>query len=194
MEMINLLPQEEKRQLAAARTNTLLLRYSILLSVIIVFLAFETLGMYFVVDAGTAQNKATIEENKQRTAAYATTKQEADTLTTNLATAKYILGKQAPYTELILTLANSLPQGSVLDVLALDPATFDTPTTLTINTTSYSKSIEVKTALQNAKLNGKTPLFSSVSFESVSASADSNTPYGFTANYNVTYSKAVLAQ
>ncbi len=192
--MINLLPPEEKRQLAAARTNTLLLRYSVLLSIVIVFLAFEALGMYFVVDAGTAQNKTTIEENKQKTTAYATTQQEATTFASNLATAKYILGRQVPYTSLIFKIANSLPQGSVLSTLALDPATFDTPTMLTVNTTSYSKSIEVKAALQNAKLNDTTPLFSSVSFQSVAASSDASSPYGFIATYNVTYSKAVLAQ
>ena len=192
--MINLLPLEDKRQLAAARTNTLLLRYSVLLAIVIVLLVLETAGMYFVLDAGTAQNKATIAENQQKTAAYADTKREADALTANLATAKYILGRQVPYTDLILTIANSLPQGSTLDTLALDPATFDTPTSLTVKITSYGKSIEVKSALQNAKLKGTTPVFSSVSFQSVAANNDTNTPYGFTATYHVTYSKAVLAQ
>lgn len=192
--MINLLPLEEKRQLAAARTNTLLLRYSVLLSVIIVFLALEVVGMYFVVNAGTAQNQATIQDNQQRTATYAGTKQASDSFTANLATAKYILGKQVPYTTLIFSLANSLPEGSVLATLSLDPATFDTPTSITVNTTSYNKAIEVKTALQNIKVNGTTPLFSSVNFESVAASSDTNTKYGYVAILNVTYSKAVLTK
>jgi hypothetical protein len=67
--MINLLPPDDKKQLAAARTNTLLARYSVLLSIIVVFLALEVVGMYLVVDAGTAQNESIIAENEKKTAA-----------------------------------------------------------------------------------------------------------------------------
>lgn len=192
--MINLLPPNDKKQLAAARTNTLLARYSVLLAVIVAFLALEVVGMYFVVDAGTAQSQATINENGQKTSSYSSTKQQAEVFTSNLATAKYILDKQAPYTTLIFTLAGSLPSGSVLDTVSLDPATFGTPIALTVKTKSYDKSIEVKTALQNAKVNGTVPLFSSVSFQSVAASEGESTPYKYTAVFNVIYSKEALTQ
>lgn len=192
--MINLLPPEEKRQLAAARTNTLLARYSVLTAIIVGLLALEIVGMYFFVDAGTAQNEATIQENEQKTASFSDTKRESEAFTANLATAKYILGKQVPYTSLIFALAGSLPEGSVIDTVALDPATFGTPTTLTVKTTSYNKAISVKTSLQDAKFNKSTPLFSSVSFQSVSSSEDTTTPYRYTAIFNVTYSKELLSQ
>lgn len=191
--MINLLPPDDKKQLAAARTNTLLARYSVLLSIIVVFLALEVVGMYLVVDASTAQNESIIAENEQKTAAYASTKQQAAVFSSNLATAKYILGKQAPYTRLIFALSTSLPEGSVLDTMALDPTTFGTPTTLTVKTQSYNKAVEVKAALQNAKINGKTPLFTSVSFQSLSASEELTSQYRFTAILNVTYSKEALS-
>ena len=192
--MINLLPPDEKRQLAAARTNTLLLRYSVLLVGIVGVLALETLGMYLVVDTGTAQSKQTIQENEQKTASYSTTKQQAEVFASNLATAKYVLGKQVPYTTLIFALAGSLPEGTVLDVVALDPATFGTPTTITVKSTTYQKAIDVKTALQAAKVNGETPLFSSVSFQSVAASEDTTTKYRYTSVYSIVYSRAVLAE
>lgn len=190
--MINLLPIEDQRQLAAARTNTLLLRYTILLSIFVVALAIEILAVYVVMNIGKTQNQTTISENEAKAASYAPIKQQADTFRSNLATAKYILNKQVPYTTLMLALSQSLPEGAVIDKLAIDPATFGTLSTLTVKTTSYDKAIAVKTSLQNAKV-GNIALFTSVSFDSVSA-GDSTSKYPFTAIYNVTYSKAVLAQ
>jgi hypothetical protein len=190
--MINLLPTEDQRQLAAARTNTLLLRYTILLSVFVVVLVMEIFAVYVVVNIGKTQNQNTITENDAKAAGYASIKQQADTFRSNLATAKYILDKQVPYTTLMLALSQNLPSGAVIDKLTIDPATFGTPTSLTVKTTSYDKAIAVKTSLQNAKV-GNTPLFTSVSFDSVS-SGDMQTQYPFTAIYNVTYSKAALAQ
>ena len=192
MGMINLLPAEDQRQLAAARTNTLLLRYTVLLGVFVVMLAIEILGVYLVVNIGKTQNETTISENNAKASSYATTKQQADTFRSNLATAKVILDKQVPYTTLMLTLSHNLPSGSIIDKLSIDPTTFGTPTVLTVKTTSYDKAIAVKTSLQNAKV-GDTPLFTSVSFQSVS-SGDPKSPYPFTAIYNVTYSKAALTQ
>ena len=190
--MINLLPAEDQRQLAAARTNTLLLRYTILLSIFVVVLVIEILGVYIVVNIGKSQNETTISENNAKAANYAPIKQQADAFRSNLAMSKYILDKQVPYTTLMLALSQSLPSGSVIDKISIDPATFGTPNTLSVKTTSYDKAIAVKTSLQNAKV-GDTALFTAVSFESVS-SGDSQSQYPFTAIYNVTYSKAALAQ
>ncbi len=191
--MINLLPPDDKKQLVASRTNSLLLRYSILLGVFVAVLAIEIVGMTFVVDLGKSQNEAVIQENEVKTAGYAATRQKAEAFRSNLATAKYILDKQVPYTTLIFALAGNLPAGAVIDTLSIDPAAFGTPTTLTVNTTSYQKAIDVKNSLQNAKVNDTTPLFTSVSFQSVTAS-ESASNYPYTAVYNITYSKAALAQ
>ncbi len=191
--MINLMPFEDRRQLAAARTNTLLLRYVILMGMFIAFLAIEMVAVYFIVSAGKANNELVIQENEAKTVEFTDVKQQATLFRSNLATAKYILGKQVPYTTLMLTLANNLPEGAFLEKLSIDPATFDTPTTLSVKTTSYDRAVQVKTALQNAKVND-VPLFSSVSFQSVSNSEGDKTSHPYTAIYNVTYSKKVLTQ
>ena len=190
--MINLLPANDQRQLAAARTNTLLLRYTILLGVFVAVLVIEILGVYIAINVGKTQNETTISENNAKAASYAAVKQQADTFRTNLSTAKYILDKQIPYTTLMLALAQSLPSGSTINTLSINPTTFGTPTTLTVNTTSYDKAIEVKSSLQNAKV-GNTPLFTSVSFQSVSSSGG-QTSYPYTATYDITYSKEALKQ
>ena len=191
--MINLLPPEEKRQLAAARTNTLLLRYSILMVVIVGLLVLEVIGMNFVVDIGTAQNQAVIKENETKTASYNDVKKQAETFTADLQTAKYILDKQAPYNTLIFTIAASLPSGATIDTLSIDPTTAGTPTTMVVRTISHDKAIEVKTALQNAKVGGVTPIFTSVSFLSIVA-AEAGAKYPHNATYNVTYSRAALTR
>lgn len=190
--MINLLSANDQRQLAAARTNTLLLRYTILLGVFVVILVAEILGVYIIMNVGKIQNQATIQDNNSKAAGYTAVKKQADAFRTDLATAKYILDKQVPYTTLMLTIAQNLPHGAILGKLTIDPTTFGTPTTFTVNANSYDATIGVKTALQNTKIND-VPLFSSVSFQSVSVDENrASNPY--TAIYNVVYSKAVLAQ
>ena len=109
--MINLLPPEEKRLLAAARTNTLLLRYSMLTLSVVCLLVLEVIGMNLVVDASSVQNKAIIAENEKKTADYSKEKKQADQFTADLKIAKSILSKQISYTTLIFTVANCLPQG-----------------------------------------------------------------------------------
>lgn len=190
--MINLMPPEERKQLAAARTNSLLMRYVILTGIVIGVLIVEMVAVYFIVSVGQAGNEAIIADNTKKTVQYTGVKNEADEFRSNLSTAKFILGRQVPYTTLMLAIANNLPAGAALDKLVIDPATFGTPTTLNIQTESYSRAIEVKTALQNAKV-GDVPIFSSVSFQSV-ASTDSEqaTSLPYNAIYNVTYSKAAL--
>lgn len=191
--MINLLPPKERKELAAARTNTLLLRYVILLGVLIGFIILEIGVVYVLLSNDKNNNQATIDDNNTKTANYAPIKKQADEFRSNLSIAKYILGKQVPYTTLMLAIANGLPEGAVIDQLALDPNSFGKPSTLTVKTTSYDKAIQIKTALQGIKIND-TPLFSDVSFESVSSSETATDQYQFSAIYNVTYSAKALQQ
>lgn len=184
--MINLLSPEDKRQLAAARTNSLLVRYVVLLGMLIFVLVAEMVGAYFVLDSSQAANQVIIDENRKGTLAYADTKRDLNNFTTNLSTAKYILNLQAPYTSIILRIAANLPTDSALDRITIDPSTFGTPGVMTVRTTSYDSAINVKTSLQ------KSGIFSDVSFQSISQSQDEKHPY--TATYNITYSKDLLKQ
>lgn len=193
--MINLLAPTERRQLAAARTNTILFRYVIFLIIVLAFLCIEMAAMYFVVNTEKQRNEQIIAENEQKAAKYSDTKKEVDSFRSNLSTAKYILSKQVPHTALILTLANNLPADTVIDKVSIDPATFGTPTVLTVKMKSYDQAIKVKTALQETMFEKK-PLFSSVSFQSVTTGENKegqSSTYPVTATYNITYSKAVIA-
>lgn len=182
--MINLLAPDDRRQLVAARTNSLLLRYALLLGVFILLLVAEMGGAYVVLSTEKARNEAIILENEQKTQQYASVKADATRFSTNLTTAKYILDQQVPYTTVILKLASVLPSDAVFEKLTIDPNTFGTSTTLLVRTTSYARSVDVKTSLQNSGI------FSDVNFQSVVQGTDTTYPY--TATYNVTYSKDLL--
>jgi hypothetical protein len=186
--MINLLAPDDRRQLAAARTNTLLRRYVFLMALVIAVLIVEMVGVYLIIGNDKARNEAVIQENEQKTTGYAETKQLATQFKSDLATAKVILDKQVPYTKLITGVAAALPQDARLDTLALNPESFGTPTVLTIHTKSYGLAIDIKASLQ------KSPLFSDVSFQSVTKEEKPASDYQYTAVYNVTFSREALKQ
>lgn len=186
------MPPEERKELAAARTNTLLLRYVILLGVFIGLIILEIGIVYVVIGSEKSRNESTIRDNEAKTVEYGPTKIQAQNFRSDLSTAKYILDKQVSYTTLMLALANGLPEGALLNQLNLDAASFGTASTLTVRTTSYEKSIDIKKALQNIKVGDK-PLFTTVSFDSVSSSGNAEA-YPLTAVFTVNYSKAVLQQ
>jgi Tfp pilus assembly protein PilN len=193
--MINLLSPNDQRQLAAARTNTLILRYIFLMSVVIAIMALEMLGVYLLLNRDMNNSQTTIESNNQKAAKYEWVEQKADAFRTNLAISKYILNKQAPYTQLILTIAKALPdngsQKATIDSLSIEPSTFGTPITLTVQTDSSDTAIKVKTSLQETEYNNK-KLFTAVSFESLSNPDASRKTY--LATFQVTFSKDIVTQ
>lgn len=194
MEMINLLPPEEKKQLAASRSNSLLLRYCFFLAFAVGLLVFELFGMSMVVDAGVADNKAVIDYNQQQTSSYSETKKQATAFTQNLSTAKSILSNQVPYSTILLKLAENLPAGAIVQSVTIDPATFGTTSVLQVKAKSSDIALAVKGNLQKIEIREKTPLFTEVGFQSLGASATANDSYPFTASYAVKFSKAVITK
>lgn len=181
--MINLLSPTDRKELSAARTNTLLLRYNMLLGMVVVVLLIEMAGIYFVLNLSRTSDQSTIAENNAKTATYETTKIAAEQFKSDLSNAKVILGNQVKYTKLTTMIANILPADARLDALALNPETFGTPTSLTIYTKSYQSAIDVKQYLQ------KSPIFEDVNFQSVAQAETAGAEFSFTAIYNVTISK-----
>ncbi|MFZ1258793.1 MAG: PilN domain-containing protein [Candidatus Saccharimonas sp.] len=184
--MINLLSPNERKQLMAARTNTLLRRYVILMSLVIVLLIIEMGGIYFMLSAENTRSKNVIAENEAKTADRAIIRTQANEFRSNLATAKYILDRQVNYTSLIVGIANALPASAALDTLTLNPDTFGTPTVMNIRTESFDSALVIKDSLQ------KSPIFSDVNIQSISESTAGPNGYRYLAVYNVTFSKGAL--
>jgi Tfp pilus assembly protein PilN len=179
--MINLLPNEDKRQIRAARSNTLLLRYNFLILGVAVIAAFAIGGVYIYLSNSKAASETTIAKNKDRASGFDATANEASTFRANLSTAKQIMDREVVYTKVVLQLAKALPPGTVLQSLSLDASTFGTPTVLVAKTKTTDNAIALKDALQ------KSGIFTDVHFDSLVA--QDNGPYFFTANFSVTFKK-----
>lgn len=185
--MINLLPTNDRRQLQAARTNSLLIRYNILMIAIIVFLGLAIGVTYFYLNTVKANAQSVIDGNRARVSSYAAVQQQANQFRANLSTAKQILSHEVTYSDVVLEIAGLLPSGVVLQNLSLDAATFGTPVILTANTTSYATATQLKNAFQTS------PLFSDVHFTTITAAGGDQTTaaYPVTVNLSVTIKKGI---
>ncbi|MEO5949530.1 MAG: hypothetical protein ABIP74_03930 [Candidatus Saccharimonas sp.] len=191
--MINLLAPNDRRQLTASRTNSLILRYIFLMSVVIAVMALEMLGVFFILNADKQRNADLIAYNDKQASAYQTVQQEADIFRSNLAISKYVLSKQTPYTSIIFAVAQALPPTATLDSLSIVPSTFGTPVTISVQTDTSKTAIDVKAALQNASYGGK-PIFTAVSFNSLTAPDPAASKATYTAAFSVTFSKEISSQ
>jgi Tfp pilus assembly protein PilN len=182
--MINLLPPDEKRQLRAARTNLLLLRYNFFLLAAIAFLGLATGATYVYLTSTKANAEQTINDSKAKVSAYSATASQAQLFRTNLTVAKQILDHEVTYSKIIIGIAQILPSGVVFTGLSLDASTFGTETTFTAQAKSYDRALALKDAFQAS------PLFSNVHFQSITAGGTSqNTTYPVAVNLNVTIKK-----
>lgn len=185
--MINVLPPSEKRELTASRTNSLLLRYTFLMAAFVVLVTLEMIGVYFILEGSKLSYQRTIDENQRAVSSQSAVESQATEFKTNLATAKTILDRQVHYTSIIKTISDLVPAGVIIDTLTVDPATFDTPTTLDIQVKSYNDAITFKNKLDKS---GK---FTNVSFKNITLKSSSNEAYKYTATLNLTFSKELLS-
>jgi Tfp pilus assembly protein PilN len=184
MEVINLLPHEEQRQLRAARTNVLLFRYNLLLLGAVAFLIIAVSTTYIYLTNTKDLAQLNITQNNDKSSSFIPIKNQADQFRTNLATAKQILDREVTYTKVVLAIAKVLPSGVVLENLNLDSQTFGTATTLVAHAKDYSRALALKESFQTSNL------FSDVHFESIATGdSTSNADYPVTVNLNVTITK-----
>lgn len=160
--MINLLPDQRKKEIAAGRINVILWRYC-MVSLLLGMLLFAITGVFYAMLLNT-RNKAIAEnqESQQKIAAYRDTQQQFNTLKKNIAVAKTILSKDISYSKLAITIGQAIPSGIVLQSLDLNAANFGKPTTLNAMGRSYDDALRLKSSLEAS------PIFHNVHIESVS--------------------------
>jgi Tfp pilus assembly protein PilN len=184
--MINLLPHEEMRQLRAARTNILLLRYNLLLVGAAAFLIVAVGITYIQLTNIKDSAERNISLNNEKSSDFAPISTQAEAFRTNLGTAKQILNREVTYTNVVLAIAKVLPSGVVLEDLSLDAQTFGTPTKLIAHAKTYEAALALKESFQSSKL------FSDVHFDSIATEDNSAAPaYPITVTLNVTIIKDV---
>lgn len=165
--MINLLPEDSKKQIVAARANVFLLNYIIVLGIAIIFLVSITIGVYFVLMSTKARADTIIKENQSKTSSFNNVEQQAKTLQASLKTAKDILDKEVIYSKIVIGIANAMPEGVVIDTLSLNPSILGTPTTLQVFAKTNEAALELKRRFQ------RSPLFTDVSFSVITTNTSS---------------------
>lgn len=183
--MINLLPNEYKYQIRAARTNVLLLRYLILSLIAAAFLGAALVGAYFVMTAAKDTAATTLATNQRKASSFSAVELQASDFRTNLTTAKTILDNQIYYSKAILAIAHALPPNIILGNLDLDVSAFGTPVSLSAKAKSYNDALTLKDTLQASSV------FSNVRLESVSSGSGDSKGYPIDVKINVTIKKEI---
>lgn len=161
--MINLLPDSHKKELRAARTNVVLVRYISILGGAIGVLAI-LVGAAYILLMNTQQNvQAQVDENVVRVSSFDATRTEADRFRSDLANAKIILDGEITYSQLIYDISDVIPKDVILDSLTLDSQTLGSKATMNASARTYEAAVKLKEVFVN---NPK--LFTGVYFETLS--------------------------
>lgn len=161
--MINLLAYDRKAELRAARANVILLRY-----IGIILLAFLFIGGSLLLSRTLLQStmhsaEELITSNDTKASVYAATKEQVDSLGKQLGQASTLLNQETKYSVLLPSIAQLMPEGTILSELNLGSANFSgTP----VEVKAYSKSLAEASALQRQFQSSA--LFSRVNLQSTS--------------------------
>lgn len=184
--MINLLPDTYKKELRAARTNVILLRYNLLALSAVAFILVGSAGVYGLLSAAKSNAEATNRDNTNRAVDYEQTRKEADEYRKNLEVARKILDNEVIYTDQIFTITSLLPSGVVLDGLDLNSKEFGQPTLINAHAKNYTAVTNLKQSFE------KSSYFSNVHFQSITDDGGaSNKDYPISVVISVTINKAV---
>jgi hypothetical protein len=164
--MINLMPDDMKKEISSARVNVVLARYIAVIFLAFVFLVLLLVGSYFVLTQTKVAAQRVIDSNGTKAAVYDSTKTQVNALSGSLSQAKVILDQEVLYSNVLMNIGQQMPPGTVLSSITLTAASFTgTPVTLK----AYAKTTDDVVALR-AKFQS-TPIFSNVNFDSVSQSS-----------------------
>ena len=142
--MINLLPDDYKKEVRAARTNVLLIRYIAIFAIAATVLGGIVTAAYIVLESRMSSAQALLEANNARTAPYASIRAEAEALRSSISSAKAIIDQKISYSKLIYEIANATPSGVTIDSLDLDPTTFGTSMTLSASAQSFDAASKLR--------------------------------------------------
>lgn len=185
--MINVLPYEYKAEIRAGRTNVILIRYITILLLAAVVLGGLVAGSYVVISGTKANAEQKAAENDARLLGFQKIRTDADEFRSDLATSRAIIDSGVSFSKLVYDIADTIPEGVVLDNLTLDPATFGTPITINANAKQFSDGTRLRDELA-----ANTKVFSGVqllSIRSSDASAGSTSGYPVQVSLSVTINK-----
>lgn len=184
--MINLLPDDTKQQLRAARTNTVLIRYVIFLVFAVIFLGLACGTSYFILSTSKTDAEKIIASDQTKNGSYVSVLNQINAIAANISKAKSILAQRISYSDIITGLAAILPPGVILDSpLTLTNDMIGTPITLKARAQSAGDETALKANIQ------KSLLFSNYSLQSLTTNSSDLTGYPVLISIGITINKSV---
>ena len=184
--MINLMPDDAKKELRAARVNVLLVRYMGIIFLAFVFLVFILFGSYFLLNQTKASSEQLINANDTKAEVYQTTKTQVNALSDQLAEARGILDKEILYSNVLVNFAQQMPTGTIIDTLGLDTNSFSgTPLTLKVYAKSTNDAVALRDKFQNSAF------FKDVGFQTISDSSAGIEGYPISATMTLTLDRKI---
>lgn len=183
--MINLLPDDMKSQISAARVNIILVRYIFVIILAFMFLVLVQAGSYYLLDQSRKSAEQLIEANSIKADVYSETKTELEELNNSLTATKTILDQEIFYSKVLTGIAQMMPPGTVIEKISLTAEAFSRPMTMTV----YAKTTEDVVAARDRFQ--QSSLFSSVSFEAISGTSGIN-DYPVSATVNLTLNPGAI--
>ena len=184
--MINLLPDDTKVQLRAARTNVLLVRYILVIFLAFAFAMLILVGAYFLLNLNKASAQQIIDANDTKAGVYSDTKTQVDALSAKLAEAKGLLDQELLYSKALENIGQQVPAGTIIDKISLDATSFNgTAMTLKVYAKTTAEALAMRDNFQNS------PFFSNVSFQTVSDTNGGIANYPVSATLTVSLNKAI---
>lgn len=182
--MINLLPIDKKKDILSARTNTLLARYVLLLAGVAVFIVAGLVVAYLSLIAQGQQADTTKRSNEAEVAQFSSVQQQATAFRAQLGQAKQLFDQEIRYSEALVRISQSLPQGSALESLILNPQSFTQPSTLTILIQGESAANALKQSFSSSEY------FTNVSFGALRVNGP-DSPFPYTIDLLVTMNRSI---
>ena len=165
--MINLLSDDNKKEIRAGRANVIILNY-LLLTLAATGILFVIIAVaYFTLSQMRAGAQQRVDQSILASAAYSDTQQSAKEFRDNLATAKQIIDKEITYSALVLKIAETIPSGVYLESLSLSAETAGTPTVFTARARNVDRALALKSSLENHP-----ELYSDIYFQTVTRGED----------------------
>lgn len=170
--MINLLPNEEKVQIRAARTNVILSRYIFIILFAIAFLVLVTGASYYVLRQFDMSAKQTISSHSL-TSHSASSTPVANTQIL-LTQAQAILGSNISYVTTLGHITDLLPAHTVLKTISLSTTSFSEPFSFTALATTPTTATQIISSFKAS------PYFTNVTGTTPTSSGKSDYPYTVT--------------
>ncbi len=179
--MINLLPYDLNRQTRAARMNTILIRYIIILGSAIGFLALVSGTTYLFL----VRDKEIIKETKPVVSA-SSVQGKINSFNSSLTISKNILDQHVTYSDILVNLGAILPKGAILNSLTLSDSSFGAITNLSLSVSSATVEPTIKESLT------KSSQFTNYKLLSTTGGTGDYAGYPITLNISMTINKGVI--